>query len=128
MLKLFSRGRAGPEFKARSPERDAATDHARITAIANSIDEALRAAEAEHAGLSRRIEEVTERAAIAGGNDGEEYLTRDAVDRETLERFDRELVNGENRLKDLAVTIGHFKFLKTALLSRFPDFKKAPTA
>jgi uncharacterized protein YggE len=125
--KLFTRGRAGPQFQARSADRDAATDQARIAAVANAIDEALRAAEAEHAGLSRRMEEVTERAAIATGNDGDEYVTRDAADSATLDRLDRELANGEDRLKNLSVSIGHFKFLKAALLSRFPDFKKTPT-
>jgi hypothetical protein len=33
------------------------------------------------------------------------------------------VVNGDRRLKELALTIGHLKFLKAALLSRFPDFK-----
>jgi hypothetical protein len=126
MLNLFSRGRARAEFQARSADRDAGTDQARVAAVANALEEVLRAAEAEHAGLSRRIEEVAERAAIATGNDGDEYLTRDAAAIEALCRYDRELVNGENRLKDLTVAIGHFKFLKAALLSRFSDFKKSP--
>jgi hypothetical protein len=124
MLNLFSRGRARGEFQARSGDRDAATDRARVAAVAAALDQALQAAEAEHAGLSRRIEEVSERAAIATGNDGDEYLTRDAAVTETLGRFEREMANGESRLKDLAVSIGHFKFLKAALLSRFPEFKK----
>ena len=34
-----------------------------------------------------------------------------------------EIANGQRRLNDLAVAIGHFKFLKTALITRFPDFK-----
>jgi len=126
MLNLFSRGRARDEFQARSAERDANTDRARVAAVAGALDEALRAAEAEHAGLRRRIEEVVERASIASGNEGDEYLTRDAADSQTLARFEREMANGENRLKDLAEAIGHFKFLKAALLSRFPQLK--PTA
>ena len=124
MLNLFSRVRARGDFQARSADRDAGTDRGRVAAVANALDEALRAAEAEHAGLSRRIEEVVERAAIASGNEGDEYLTRDAVDSETLTRFEREMANGESRLKDLAESIAHFKFLKAALLSRFPQFKK----
>lgn len=126
MLNLFSRGRPRGEFQARSANRDAETDHARVASIVSAIDAALQAAEAEHAGLTRRIEDVSERAAIATGNDDAEYLTRDANVTETLGRFEREMTNGENRLKDIAVTISHFKFLKAALLSRFPDFKKAP--
>lgn len=126
MLNLFSRARSRSEFQARSADRDAGTDRARVAAVAGALEEALRAAEAEYAGLSRRIEEVVERAAIASGNEGDEYLTRDAAASETLARFDREMANGENRLKDLAEAIGHFKFLKAALLSRFPQFKPTP--
>ena len=29
----------------------------------------------------------------------------------------------ERRLDELAITIGHYKFLKTALITRFPDFQ-----
>jgi hypothetical protein len=32
-----------------------------------------------------------------------------------------DIVNGQRRLSELTVTIGHFQFLKTALVSRFPD-------
>jgi len=34
-----------------------------------------------------------------------------------------EIANGQRRLSELTVTVGHFQFLKTALLTRFPDFK-----
>ena len=32
-------------------------------------------------------------------------------------------MDGQRRLKELATSITHFKFLKTAIMSRFPDFK-----
>jgi hypothetical protein len=37
--------------------------------------------------------------------------------------FSAEISNGQRRLKELATEITHFKFLKAATLSRFPDFK-----
>ena len=53
----------------------------------------------------------------------DEYLTREALDSHHHDLFDKEISNGQRRLQELALTILHFKFLKTAILSRFPDFK-----
>jgi hypothetical protein len=33
------------------------------------------------------------------------------------------MINGNLRLKELSLTISHFRFLKAVLLSRFPDVK-----
>jgi hypothetical protein len=123
MLNLFLRARAHNYFRARSVGRDAETDRSRVASIAATIDDALQSAEAEQAGLSRRMEDVGGRAAIATGNGVDEYLTREAIDSRTLVVLETEMVNGDRRLKELALMIGHFKFLKAALLSRFPDFK-----
>ena len=123
MLNLFLRARTHHYFKARSIGRDTETDRSRVASIAAAIDDALQSAEAEHAGLSRRMEDVVARAAITTGNGVDEYLTREANDSRTLVVLETEMLNGDRRLKELALMIGHFKFLKTALLSRFPDFK-----
>lgn len=123
MLNLFLRARAHNYFRARSVGRDTETDRSRIASIATAIDDALQSAESEQAGLSRRIEDVGARAAITAGNGIDEYLTREAIDSRTLVVLETEMVNGDRRLKELALMIGHFKFLKTVLLSRFPDFK-----
>ena len=123
MLNLFLRARAHKYFRARSVARDAETDQSRVTPIAAVIDGALKSAEAEHGGLNRRIQDVGARAALTIGNGVDEYLTREPIDRQTLIALETEMVNGDRRLKELALMIGHFKFLKTALLSRFPDFK-----
>jgi hypothetical protein len=120
MINLFSRVRT-PDFRSRSVARDLKTDQARVEAVATAIDDALRSCEAEHAGLSRRMDDVGARTAISAGNDVDEYLTRDEADRQNLALLETEMVNGNLRLKELASTIGHFKFLKAALLSRFPD-------
>src|ERR1700682_1588688 len=117
------RARAHNYFKARSADRDAETDHARAVSIFRSIENALKEAKAEHAGLKSRIDDVLARAAVTMGNDSDEYLTRDPKDNHYQNLLGTEIANGQRRLNELGVTIGHFKFLKTALVTRFPDFK-----
>jgi len=84
---------------------------------------ALHAAEQEQSGLSRRVEDVLARAAVTLRNDTDEYLDREPLNSHHQDLFSIEISNGERRLKELANSIPHFKFLKTAMLSRFPDFK-----
>jgi hypothetical protein len=132
MFQLFLRARAhnyikarlGDDgFKARSADRDAETDRARIGSIVTAIEAALHAAEREQSGLSRRVDDVLARAAVTLGNGTDEYLEREALDNYHQDLFDAEILNGQRRLKELATEIAHFKFMKAAVLSRFPDFK-----
>ena len=123
MFQLFLRARANNYFKARSASRDTETDHARAAFIFRSIEDALEATKAEHAGLKSRIDDVLARAAVTLGNDSDEYLTRDPEDDHYQNLLGTEIANGQRRLNELGVTIGHFKFLKTALVTRFPDIK-----
>ena len=125
MINLSLRARTQEFFRSRSVARDLATDRARVEAVAAAIDDVLGSCEAEHAGLARRMEDVGARTAITAGNDVDEYLSRDETDRQNLARLETEMVNGNLRLTELTLTIGHFKFLKAALLSRFPDAKPA---
>ena len=123
MFQLFLRARANNYFKARSASRDTETDQARAVSIFRSIEDALEGAKAEHAGLKSRIDDVLARAAVTLGNDSDEYLTRDPADNHYQNLLGTEIANGQRRLNELGVTIGHFKFLKTALVTRFPDIK-----
>jgi hypothetical protein len=134
MFQLFLRsrahnlvkGRLGDEgFRARSPERDAETDRNRIGAIVTAIETALHEAEHEQTGLARRVDDVLARAAVTFGNGTDEYLEREALDNHHQDLFDAEILNGQRRLKELATEIAHFKFMKAAVLSRFPEFKPA---
>jgi hypothetical protein len=136
MFQLFLRARAhnyfkgrlgGQEFRARSADRDAETDRSRVGSILDAIEGAIRAAEQEQAGLNGRVEDVLARAAVTFGNDTDEYLEREALDSHHQDLFGAKISNGQRRLKELASTISHFKFLKAATLSRFPDYK-APTS
>jgi len=132
MFQFFLRARAhnyfktrlgGHEFKARSPGRDAETDRSRVSSILEAIENALNAAEQEQAGLNWRVEDVLARAAVTLGNGTDEYLEREALDSHHQDLFSADISNGQRRLKELANTIAHFKFLKAATLSRFPDFR-----
>jgi hypothetical protein len=121
-LRNFTRAPFGDdEFKVRSPERDEDTDRERIQTIMNAIETVLGAAETEQKGLNQRVEDVLARAAVTVGNASDEYLDREPLDNHHQGLFSEEISNGERRLKSLADTIGHFKFLRAAVLSRFPD-------
>lgn len=114
------------EFRARSPERDAETDRDRQASVMDAIDQALAGAEAEQAGLTKRVDDVLARAAVTFGNGDDEYLTREQLDSHHLDLFETEIQNGQRRIRELTSSIAHFKFLKTAFQSQFPDYKPAP--
>src|SRR3984957_17967220 len=137
MFQLFLRARAqnylktrlGDQvFRARSADRDAETDRSRVHSIMEAVEQALNAAEHEQSGLNRRVEDVLARAAVTLGNGTDEYLEREALDSHHQDLFNAEIANGQRRLKELATAITHFKFLKAATLSRFPDYKPEATA
>ena len=137
MFQLFLRARAhnylrvrpgDQDFRARSADRDAETDRSRVGSILETIENALHAAEQEQSGLSRRVEDVLARAAVTVGNGTDEYLEREPLDSHHQDLFGTEISNGQRRLKELASSITHFKFLKTALMSRFPDVKGSLSA
>ncbi len=121
MIRALFRSRSRDGFQARSPERDANSDHEAVTSIAVAIDQVLQKTEAERAGLKRRIDDVISHAAIVGGNDTDDYLTRTEDRSKMLKDSDAEIRRGQERLAVLEQNISHFKFLKTALQTRFPD-------
>lgn len=132
MFQLFLRARAhsllgsrreDKGFKARSVERDAETDRVRIGAVLAAIETALQEAEREQAGLNRRVDDALARASVTFGNGTDEYLEREPLDNYHQDLFAADISNGQRRLKELASTIAHLKFVKTAMLTRFPDFK-----
>ena len=137
MFQLFLRARAHNlrdrlvekrEFRARSADRDAKTDRARLQSVMTAIATALQSAQSEHSGLNQRVEDVLARAAVTFGNGTDEYLERDPVDSHHQDLFTIEISNGQRRLQELASTIGHLKFLRAAMASRFPDYKDRTTS
>ena len=122
MIKLF-RSRPDSGFKARARERDADTDSSAVKSVADAIDLVLKQAEVERAGLKNRMDDVITRAAVAGGNDTDEHMTRSDDLSEMLRNSDAEIKRGQERLITIEKNISHFRFLKTTLQSRFPDSK-----
>jgi hypothetical protein len=122
MIKLF-RSRPDDGFKARGRERDADSDSSAVKLVADAINLVLERAENERSGLKKRMDDVIARAAVAGGNDTDEYLTRSDDLTEMLRNSDAEIKRGQERLITIENNISHFRFLKTALQSRFPNSK-----
>jgi hypothetical protein len=130
MLQLFLRARIynllrsisdEREFRTRSADRDAETDRARIVSIMTALQEVLDDAEKEKVALGRRVDGALARAAVTLGNSTDEYLDRDPRDDYHQSLFNLEISNGERRLSELATMISHLKFIKSAMLTRFPD-------
>jgi hypothetical protein len=124
MLKRFFRAKCTGPFKARSPERDIGADAESVQSILGAINLALKMSEAERAGLKRRLDQITSDAAIVAGNDLDDYLTRTADRLQMLDISDVEMHRAEARLNTIDRNISHFKFLKTAVHTRFPDSKR----
>ena len=131
MFQLFLRARAqnlkhyvgGGAFKTRSPKRDVSTDRDRTQSIMSAIENSLTAAESEQSGLKRRLDDVLARASVSVGNNSDEYVDREAHRTEALNFFDSEINRAETRLKELGTMIAHLKFMKTAMLTRFPEVR-----
>jgi hypothetical protein len=120
MIRLF-RSRSDGRFKARSIERDADTDNSAVKVVADAINLVLEQAETERIGLKKRLDDVTSRAALVGGNDTDEHLTRSEDRSEMLRNSDADMKYGQERLSTIEKNISHFRFLKTVLQSRFPN-------
>jgi hypothetical protein len=123
MFQLFGRARAHNFFKTRSDARNADADQARLRLVAEVIENAIATAETERIGLDRRIGDALARAAVTFGTGTDEYLERDAIDSKFQDLLGAEIKNGERRLAELETQIGHLNFLKTAMITRFPELK-----
>ncbi len=121
MFKLFGRTKTNDVFRARSPERDRRSDALRVASIAETIDLALQACRAEHAGLGRRLSDVLARAAMTVGNDADEYLDREPANTALQNVFSFEIANGERRLRELEANIHRFETLKATVVASFPE-------
>src|ERR1700756_1851407 len=115
LINFFRRSRSDGPFRTRAPTRDQELDNQLVDQIASAIDQALQKVEVQRDGLKRRLDDVIARAAIVGGNDIDDYLTRDDVRSTLLDASDDEIARGQARLKTLDEQLSHFRFLKAAL-------------
>lgn len=118
MIKQFFRSRPTGVFQARSAERDSANDAAAVKAVDDAIVTALEKAKAERDGLKRRMDDVLARAAIVGGNDIDDHLTRAGDRSEMLRKSDADIRQGHQRLRELDQNIAHFERVQAALHAR----------
>src|SRR3954451_20783894 len=107
MLRFF-RSSSDAEFKARTTARDADTDRAAVKLVADAINQVLGQAEAERTGLKTRMDDVTARAAVVGGNDSDEFLTRPKDRSDMLRNSDVDIKHGLERLSTIEQNISHF--------------------
>ncbi|MDB5563847.1 MAG: hypothetical protein JWP84_413 [Tardiphaga sp.] len=128
MLKRFFRSTSSTDFKTRSANRDSETDQQAVFSVARAIDLALQGAETERAGLKRRLDDVIASAALAGGNEIEEYHARPDARSQMLHKSDDEIRNGEERLRTLESNIAGFRLLRADLQKHFPDVNTDPPA
>lgn len=110
-------------FKTRSADRDTKTDYLRIEPVVRSIEQALKAAQAEYFGLDNRMQEVLARASISLGNGSDEYFDREPADTRLLNLFDEEISRGQRRLEELSQQIKKLRALEATLMAGFRDFK-----
>jgi len=69
------------------------------------------------------MDDVIARAAVIGGNDTNDYLTRSDDLSEMLSNSDAEIERGQEQSITIEKNISHFRFQKTVLQSRFPNSK-----
>lgn len=85
----------------RSTRRDNETDTARIDAVALELRKALRSIEMESAGLNKRVQEASSRAACLMGNEDGIYGEREPADEALLVEAEREMMQAYRRLAAL---------------------------
>jgi hypothetical protein len=122
---LFAR-KPDEGFKTRSADRDLATDGATIGRVAEAIESALAALQAEQTGLSRRVEDAVAMASLAVGNESDEYVSREENKTDALRGYEDDMRRGRDRLRLLEQHVLNLRFLRAAFLTRFPPFNTKP--
>ena len=122
---LFAR-KSDAGFKTRSADRDLATDNDTVGRVAEAIDSALTALQAEQTGLSRSVEDAIAMASLAVGNESDEYMSREDSKTDALRRCEDEIRRGRDRQRALEQNILNLRFLRAAFLTRFAAFNTKP--
>jgi len=94
--------------------------------VAEAIDNALSALQAEQAGLFKRVEDAVAMASLTVGNESDEYISRESEKTVALRGYEDEMKRGRNRLAALEQHLLNLRFLRAAFLTRFPDFNDKP--
>ena len=110
-----------PTFQVRSSQRDQETDRARVNSIVKAVDAAIASAEQERSALALRVKNAQDLAALAAGNDSDEYLSREPEDTKRLVGYEQQLIAGYKRIEELDAHIAGLSAVREACLSQFPD-------
>lgn len=95
-------------FQVRSRQRDSETDKMRVAPIVESIDAAIASAQKERDSLESRVRDAGALASFAAGTADDEHLTRDAADEKILKEYERQMKNGEARIRELDQQIANW--------------------
>jgi hypothetical protein len=82
----------------RNPIRDWETDEQRISSVRSAIQAALADLTSESVGLSRRVEETRGRVGSIMGSEDGSLFEREPEDERDLQKAERELLSGIERL------------------------------
>ena len=110
-----------PAFQVRSSQRDKQTDRERISSVVSAIDAAIGSAENERSSLTLRVENARDLAALAAGNDSDEYLSREPEDTKRIAGYEQQLIAGYKRIAELDAHIASLNAVREVCQSRFPD-------
>jgi chromosome segregation ATPase len=105
-------------FRSRSGDRDRRTDADRIASVIDAIDKAIADAQAERAGLHRRLETATMTAATAAGTDIDEYVDRESSLTDELRGQEDQMRNAAERLRQLDQNISDLDFMRMTCSGR----------
>lgn len=108
-------------FQFRSPERDAKTDRERIHSLGRAINTAIDSIQRERIALQARVNEARDLAALTAGTDVDEYLYRDPKDLTRVRDYERQMVRGGLRLKELERQLEALGKLREVYMQCFGD-------
>jgi hypothetical protein len=123
MLRQLFRSASSDGDRARAPAFDADTDDGAVRAVAAAIDLVLEKAEAERAGLTQVLNDMLSPAEVVTAFDDDQVPIPTEDRAKMLTDSDAEMGREQERLRVVQQNISHFKFLKAALRTRFPDTK-----
>ena len=107
-------------FQVRSNQRDKQADSERIGSVIKVVDDAIAAAQREKDSLGRRVRNARDLAAIAMGNDSDEYLTRENKDTTRIKEYEQQFIAGQARLDQLEKQIEGLSAVQNLLHAKFP--------
>jgi chromosome segregation ATPase len=106
-------------IRFRSALRDRESDDARISSIRAVIQAAIRSAETELSGLSRRLEAAMADAATAYQSVDDSYAGRATADEARISSAESRLVAAQQRSTDLRHHIGRLQELEDVVKAKF---------